>query len=166
MGIYFEEVISLWLLNTFPESLEMFRVTLASAAPKGGVTMELVKSGILNKEMRERTQGATSNSETFVAENRGRSQNRSDGRKNKSRSRRRSKSKSNYKDLVCHFCGKTGHIKKYCFKWKKENKVSNYIKDKKNVNDNIDSVNVASSNDLFVVCKSYNEINISSHETT
>ena len=165
MGINFEEeVLSLWLLNTLPESWETFRVTLASAAPKGGMTMELVKSGILNEEMRRRTQGATSNMEAFVAENRGRSQKRSDDRNNKGRSR--SKSKSKYKDLVCHFCGKTGHIKKYCFKWKKENKVSNYMKDKKNVNDNIDSVNVASSNDLLVVCTSYNEVNISSHETT
>ena len=34
------------------------------------------------------------------------------------------------------------------------------------MNDNIDSVNVASSNDLLVVCTSYNVVNISSHETT
>ena len=60
---------------------------------------------------------------------------------------------------------KIGHIKKYCFKWKKENKVSNYMKDKKNINDNIDSINVASSNDLLVVCNN-NDVNISSHETT
>ena len=52
MGINFEEdVLALWLLNTLPESWEMFRVTLANAAPKGGVTMEYVKSGILNEEM-------------------------------------------------------------------------------------------------------------------
>ena len=45
--------------------------------------------------------------------------------------------------------------------------MSNHMKDKKNVNDNIDSVNVvSSSNDLLVVGNSYNEINISSHETT
>ena len=45
--------------------------------------------------------------------------------------------------------------------------MSNHMKDKKNVNDNIDFVNVVvSSNDLLVVCNSYNEINISSHETT
>ena len=57
MGINFEEeVLALWLLNTLPESWEMFRVTLANAAPKGGVTMEYVKSGILNEEMRWRTQ--------------------------------------------------------------------------------------------------------------
>ena len=34
----------------------------------------------------------------------------------------RSKSKSRYKNLECHFCHKTGHIQKYCFKWKKKNK--------------------------------------------
>ena len=52
MGIHFEEeVLSLWVLNTHPESWEMFRVTLANTAPKGGVTMEYVKNGILKEEM-------------------------------------------------------------------------------------------------------------------
>ena len=32
-----------------------------------------------------------------------------------------SKSKSRYKNIKCHYCNKTGHIQKYCFKWKKDN---------------------------------------------
>ena len=44
MGINFEEVLSSLLQNTL-------RVTLANAVPKGRVTMDYVKSGILNEEM-------------------------------------------------------------------------------------------------------------------
>ena len=46
-----EDVLGLWLLNTLPESWEMLRVSLTNAAPKGGVTMEYVKSGIVIEEM-------------------------------------------------------------------------------------------------------------------
>ena len=70
----------------------MFRVTLVNVASKGGVTTEYVKSGILNEEMRWRTQGTTSYSEALVAKNRGRSRNISDGRNNKGRSRHKSRS--------------------------------------------------------------------------
>ena len=52
MGIKFEEeVLALWLLNTLPESWEMFRVTLANVAPKGGVKVEYVK-GLKNVKIK------------------------------------------------------------------------------------------------------------------
>ena len=51
MGMKLEEVLALWLLNTLPDSQGIFRVSLTNVAPKGGVTMEYVKSGILNVEM-------------------------------------------------------------------------------------------------------------------
>ena len=51
MGMKFEEVLGLWLLNTSPESWEIFGVSLINVAPKGGVTMEYVKSGIVIEEM-------------------------------------------------------------------------------------------------------------------
>ena len=73
MGIKFDdEIIGLWILATLPDSWETFRVSLVNSAPDGTVTLELVKSSILNEEMRRRSQGS-SQSEVLVTENRGRS---------------------------------------------------------------------------------------------
>ena len=56
MGIKFEdEVQGLWLLNTLPDSWETFRISLTNSAPNGKVSMQLVKGGILNEEMRKKT---------------------------------------------------------------------------------------------------------------
>ena len=51
MGMKFEEVLVLWLLNTLLKLWECFRVSLTNATPKGSVTMEYVRSGFLNEEM-------------------------------------------------------------------------------------------------------------------
>ncbi|RDX69595.1 hypothetical protein CR513_51267, partial [Mucuna pruriens] len=75
----------------------------------------MVKGSVLNKEMRRKAQGSSSQSEVLVIENRGRSQ-------KKEREKSRSKSKSRYKNVECHYCHKTGHIQKHCFLWKKKNK--------------------------------------------
>jgi hypothetical protein len=114
MGVKFEdEIMGLWLLLTLPDSWENLRVTLTSSTP---VTMEQVKSAVLNEEVRRRTQEAsTSQSHVLVTESRGRSKERDQGR-NKGKSR--SQSKSKYKNMECHHCGKKGHIKKQCFKLK------------------------------------------------
>ena len=53
MDIKFDdEVLALWLLNTLPDSWETFRVTLTNSAPNGVVSMQMVKSGVLNEEVR------------------------------------------------------------------------------------------------------------------
>jgi hypothetical protein len=52
MGVKFnDEILALWLLNTLLDSWETFRVSSINVAPKGNVTMEYVKSYVLNKEM-------------------------------------------------------------------------------------------------------------------
>ncbi|KAK8596543.1 hypothetical protein V6N12_065028 [Hibiscus sabdariffa] len=50
----------------------------------------------------------------MVTKNRGNRENNGKGR-----DKSQSKSRSRYKNLECYHCG---HLKKYCFKWKKENK--------------------------------------------
>ena len=132
-----DEILAIWLLNTLPDSWETFKISLINASPSEILTTEYVKSGVLNEEMRRRTQG------------RGRSKQTSQGQNNRGRSR--SKSKPRYKDLECYFCGKTGHIKRYCYKWKKENHTSNGKHQKKGNNDNFNRVNTTSSHDLLVV---------------
>jgi len=57
-----------------PDSIETLRVFLTNSAPSGVVTMEYAKSGVLNEEMRRRSQGSTSttsHSDVLVTEDRG-----------------------------------------------------------------------------------------------
>ena len=80
------------------------------------------------------------------------------------RGRSRSKSKPRYKDLECYFCGKSGHIKRYCYKWKKENQTSNGKHEKRGNDDNSNRVSTTSSDDLLVVYDE-NVINLAHNET-
>ncbi|KAK8589519.1 hypothetical protein V6N12_023913 [Hibiscus sabdariffa] len=52
-------------------SWETFRVSLINSAPQGIITLDLAKSGVLNEEVRRKSQGSTSQSEVLVTENRG-----------------------------------------------------------------------------------------------
>ncbi|KAE8684083.1 hypothetical protein F3Y22_tig00111151pilonHSYRG00011 [Hibiscus syriacus] len=113
----------------------------------GIITLNLAKSGGLNEEVRRRSQGSTSQFEVLVTENRGRNKDKDE----KGRDKIQSKSRSRYKNIECHHCGKKGHIKKYCFKWKKENKGGDDKHDRK---DDEKSENVATitRKDLLVIC--------------
>ena len=92
---------------------------------------------------------------------RGRSKTTSQAQNNRGRSR--SKSKPRYKDLECHFCVKTGHVKR-CYKWKKENHTSNGKHEKKDNDANSNRINTTSSDDLLVVYDE-NLINLAYNET-
>lgn len=91
MNVKFEdELQGLWLLGTLPNSWETFRMSLSNSTPDGIVTMEFAKSGVLNVEMRRKSQGSSSHSEALITESRGRSQSRGPKGKNKNRSKSRS----------------------------------------------------------------------------
>ena len=61
MNIKFkEEVKGLWLLGTLSDSWETFRTSLSNLAPNGSITMDLVKSCVLNEEIRRKSQGSSS----------------------------------------------------------------------------------------------------------
>ncbi|KAK8524988.1 hypothetical protein V6N12_029838 [Hibiscus sabdariffa] len=161
MGVKFDdEILGLWLLATLPDSWETFRVSLINSAPQGIITLDLAKSGVLNEEVRRISQGSTSQSEVLVTENRGRNREK-DG---KGRDKSRSKSRSRYKNLECHHCGKKGHIKKYCFKLKRENKGGGDKHDR-NDNEKPERVATATREDLLVICDK-NLINLVCEETT
>ena len=120
MGVKFdEEIQGLWLLNTLPGSWKTLRVSLTNFAPGDIVTMEYVKSGVLNKEMRRRSQASSSSSshsDVLVTEERGRNKSRDLNDRDKSRS----KSRSKFKNVTCDYCNKKGHIMKYCYKHKRD----------------------------------------------
>ena len=87
----------------------MFRTSLLNSASDGSITMDLVKSCVLN-------------------ERRGRSKSRG------SKNRDRSKSKTNkFANVECHYCHLKGNIKKYCRQLKRDMKQGK-VKEKKNDN--------------------------------
>ncbi|KAK9002786.1 hypothetical protein V6N11_060366 [Hibiscus sabdariffa] len=122
MGVKFDdEILGLWLLATLSDSQETFRVSLINSAPHGIITLDLAKSGVLNEEVRKRSQGSTSQSEVLVTENLG-------------------ETEKKMKD----------HVKKYCFKLKRENKGGG---DKHDRNDVEKSERVVvTREDLLVIC--------------
>ena len=56
MNIKFEEEVQgLWLLGTLPNLWETFRISLFNSVPNGTMNMDLVKSCVLNEEMRRKS---------------------------------------------------------------------------------------------------------------
>ena len=102
MGVKLDdEVFALLVLASLPQSWETLKISITNTAPNGIVNMELVKSSILNEEMRRRSQASSSSSQSdvMVAEFRGRRQSREQNSRGKSRG------KSNkYANIECHHC--------------------------------------------------------------
>ncbi|KAH7557638.1 hypothetical protein JRO89_XS11G0195000 [Xanthoceras sorbifolium] len=116
MGINFDdEVFALMVLASLPESWETLKISITNTAPNGAVNRELVKSGILNEEMRRRSQTSSSSSQpdVSVTDSRGRSQS------TEQRPRGKSRGKSN-KYVEYHHCKNKGHIKKFYRKFNSE----------------------------------------------
>ncbi|KAE8660964.1 hypothetical protein F3Y22_tig00116944pilonHSYRG00191 [Hibiscus syriacus] len=114
---------------------------------------------MFNEEVRRRFQGSTSQSKVLVIKNNERNRDKDKNGREKSQS----KSRSRYKNLQCHHCGKKCHIKKYCFKWKRENKGGG---DKHDRNDDEKSERVVvGRDDLLVICDE-NLVNLACDETS
>ena len=63
MGVKLDdEVFALLVLASLPQSWETLKISITNTAPNGIVNMELVKSSILNEEMRRRSQASCSSS--------------------------------------------------------------------------------------------------------
>src|SRR6266487_6490033 len=105
-------------LATTIDSWETFRMSLSNSAVDGVLLMDMVKSSILNEEMRRISQDSSSQSEMLVAESRGRNKNWYSGNRGKGRSY----SKNRYTNVECYNCGKKGHFQKDCRLSKKEDK--------------------------------------------
>ena len=104
-----DEVFALLLLGSLPDSWEMLVVTLGNAGPQGKhLSLEQVKSSLLNEEARRKDKESISDSKALVTEgdmNRGRSRNRSPQNREKSGTRSKSRGRP-----TCFYCGKLGHF--------------------------------------------------------
>ncbi|RDX88624.1 hypothetical protein CR513_29762, partial [Mucuna pruriens] len=156
MGIKFEdEIWELILLNSLLESWETFMVSVTNSTPNGVVSLQMVKGSVLNKEMRRKAQGSSSQSQVLVTENSGRSQKRKD-----------KKVESKYKNVECHYCHKTGHIQKHCFLWKKENKgKKGKSKEKDDDHDHDHDRVTTATGDGLVILRDFESVNFVSDES-
>lgn len=68
-----EELRVLILLSSLPDSWETLVVSLSNLAPNGVVNLVMVKDSMLNKELRRKELGVTSESSALVTKNRERS---------------------------------------------------------------------------------------------
>jgi len=162
MDIKFDdEVLGLWLLNTLPDSWETFRVSITNSSPDGVVSLENVKSSVLNEEMRRKAHGTSSHFEVLVTENRGRSQKKEP---KGSKQNNRSKSKSRYKNVECHYCHKHRHIQRNYFLWKKVNKDKKGKENEKH-HDNDDRVTTAICDDDLIILRDHDSVNLVSDES-
>ncbi|CAL1380337.1 unnamed protein product [Linum trigynum] len=159
MGIKMEdEVVALLVLASLPESWETLKISLTNSAKDGVINMEIVKSGVLNEEMRKRSQGASSSSSqsdllTVDSKSRGRSEARG------SKQRGKSRGKSNkFANIQCHHYKEKGHIRRFCPKFRNERK-----KGKRDENSDDDGAN---SVDEFNIVYEEDIVNLTTQETS
>lgn len=69
--------------------------------------MEYAKSGVLNEEVRRRSQGTSSQSDILFAEDHGRGKTRH----SRSRDKSRNKSRSKYQNHMCYHCERKDILK-------------------------------------------------------
>lgn len=126
VGIEFEdEVIALSFLCSLPESWNNVTMAVSNSVPSSGkLVFNDVISTILSEDMRRKTSGeASSSGAALTTEDRGRQKERGNN-KTRGKSKARSKSKGKGKG-DCWYCGKTGHMKRDCWKKKKDEKEGN-----------------------------------------
>ncbi|TXG54292.1 hypothetical protein EZV62_019548 [Acer yangbiense] len=110
-----DELHALFLLSSLPEICDAFAQIVSNSVPQGKLSKDIVTNSLFNEESKRKTSGVgTDNVQAFVAESRGRSTYR--GQRDGESSHR---SKSRLRGS-CYQCGKEGHMKNSCRKWKRE----------------------------------------------
>jgi gag-polypeptide of LTR copia-type len=103
-----DELHTLLLLGSLPDSWETLVVTISNAAPNGVITMSIVTSSLFNEEtIRKSTD--TNGAQALVTKNKWIAECRE-----QSRGRRKSRGRSKSKRRQCYHCDKECHIKRNC----------------------------------------------------
>ena len=156
-----DELQTLLLLSSLPESWDTLVVTLSNSTPEGKLSMDSVTDSLLNEESRRRERGLNNQFEANVVENRGRSKNRGKGGGGKSQGRSKSRTR-----LSCYYCGKPGHIKSECRFLKRDQQAGTVHPDQINPKKKEDGKTTAvasNDGDIFLVGED-NYLNVASDE--
>ncbi|MCO5612796.1 hypothetical protein L7F22_067067 [Adiantum nelumboides] len=142
-----DSVKAMFLLVTLPDLWDTFRTAISNSAPPDGLKCTDVESSLLMEEVSHKNVEDTKSSSAMHI--RGRPKSRGNNEKNghnKSKSRERSKSRTG-KDVECYYCHKKGHVKKDCYKWKRDKK-SKDEKDKGKSSESTSNVKIEELNAL------------------
>lgn len=134
---FVDEIQGLWLLGTFPNSRETFTTSLSNSTLNGIISMDLAKTSVLNEELMRKSQCYFSHSKVVVTKSRWRHQSKCSSNRRTSRGELQGDS-NRFTNIECDHCREKGHIKRYCWKLKRENKKKNYNNDQKEGNNNKD----------------------------
>ena len=113
-----DEVQTLLLLSSLPDNWETLVVSLSNSTSNGVIIVNMVKDSMFNEKARRKKLGISSNIEALVIERQRRSKSRKPSN-DYSRDKSKGKSKSR-KEIKCFYCGKSGHIKRECKKFRRE----------------------------------------------
>ena len=141
-----DEVQTLLLLSSLPDSWETLVVFLSNSTQNGVITINMVKNNMFNDEARRKELGISYNIEALVIERRVRSKSRKPSNDyNCDKSRGKSKSR---KEIKCFYCDKLGHIKRECRKLRRKQFKGKGEEQKEDK----DIAAVASDGDTTIVC--------------
>jgi hypothetical protein len=133
-------------------------MSLSNSTPNIAMIMGMVKGSMFNEETRRKEQGISSHIEALVTEKRGRSKSKKP-RSDDSRDKSRRKSKSR-KEIKCFHCGKPGHMKRECRKFKREQ-----LKEKcEELKEEKDTAAIVFNGDDLVVCEDA-YVNLACHKS-
>ena len=106
-----DELQALLLMSSLSESWETLVVSLSNSNANGTISLETVRSSLLNEELRRKGSGMKSiQSEAMVAR---------DSKKDTIWK----KNDANGKGVItCHYCNKKGHIRSKCYAYKRDQK--------------------------------------------
>lgn len=106
-----DELQALLLMSSLSESWETLVVSLSNSNANGTISLETVRSSLLNEELRRKGSGLKSvQSEAMVA------------RDSKGDTAWKKKEASGKGAIICHYCNKKGHIRRNCHAYKKDQK--------------------------------------------
>lgn len=145
-----DELQTLLLLSSLPESWDTLVVTLSNSAPDGKLVMDSVTDSLLNEESRRRERGFNNQFEANVVDNRGRSKNRERGGRGRSQARSKSRTR-----LSCYYCGKPGHKRPECRFLKRDQQAGtvhlDLINPKKNKEDGTTTAVASNDENIFFI---------------
>ena len=102
---------ALLLLCTLPDSWENLVASLSASCKEVNLSLQVVKTSILNEEIRRKDKSVLSQSEANVTQNFGRGRSKYGSHENRDKFYARSKSKGR---LMYFYCGKLGHFQNNC----------------------------------------------------
>ena len=138
------------LMCTLLDNWENLVVTLNTSCQEENLSIQVVKTSILNEESRRKEKSVLSKSKSNVAQHTGRGRNRQRSPQRREMSHARSKSRGK---LTCFYCGKPGHFQKDCRHLKKDKDASKDV-DPRNISDGKGTSVVATSEEeILFICE-------------